>query len=156
MRFRTSALAAWAMALAALAAPALQAADGTGAEEAAIRKLMLDTWDKPESPLTVAPVVVLGEHALAGWTQGPRGGRAMLTRAHRQWSVTLCAGDGLKDPRTLQLAGLSATEAEQLSRRLSDAEARMPAAERAKFSTFEGWVRMDTHGHPAADHKHPD
>jgi hypothetical protein len=38
-------------------------------------------FDKPEAPLSVAPVSVEGNYAVAGWLQGARGGRALLLAA---------------------------------------------------------------------------
>ena len=45
------------------------------ADEAAISKLLHATFDRPEVPLTIAPVVVAGDHAIAGWIQADMGGR---------------------------------------------------------------------------------
>ncbi len=140
-----------------LAAPlAAQAADTP--EQAAIRQVMASTWDKPEARLQVDPIVVLGNRAVAGWTQQQRGGRALLARdAQGRWRVTACAGDGLKEAKALELSGMPPAAARQLAARLAEEEARQPAARLALFSTFEGMVRMDGDGqHPphAAGSKH--
>lgn len=134
-----------------LIAPLL--ATATPADEAAIRKVMATTWDKPESRLEISPVVVSGAWAIAGWTQGERGGRALMLRSkHSDWSVLACGGDGLKDPKALALTGMPEATARTLAAALAKAEARLPASRLAKFSTFEGLVRMDAAGHhpPAA------
>ena len=134
-----------------LIAPLLAAA--TPASDAAIRKLMMATWDKPESRLDVAPVVIAGDWAIAGWTQGDRGGRALMLRSkHGDWSVLACGGDGLKEAKALALTGMSEPTARTLAALLAKAEARLPASRLAKFSTFDGLVRMDAAGHhpPAA------
>lgn len=129
------------------------AADVT-ADQAAIRRVLMTTFDKPEARLVVDPVVVVGVHAVAGWAQGERGGRALLIRRGAEWDITLCAGEGLKQAKVLREAGLSAADADSLAKGLATAEARLPAAQRAKFSTFDGVVRMDVNGqHPPA-HKH--
>lgn len=132
-------------------APATAAGDA-----AAITHLLMATFDKPEARLSVAPVVVQGDQALAGWIQGERGGRALLKRQHGEWQVAVCGGDGLTDPRLLADAGLAAADARALVASLVQAEARLPAAQRAKFSTFDGLVRMDAAGHhPPSGVGHP-
>lgn len=127
---------------------AAKAADST--DQAAIRKVMMHTWDKPAARLTVEPIVVLADHAIAGWTQAQGGGRALLARdSHGAWRVTLCAGDGLKDAKVLESVGMSAATARRMAEQLAKAEAAIPAQRRALFATFEGMVRMDASGnHP--------
>ena len=123
------------------------------ADETAIRKVMTSTWDKPESRLEISPGVVSGDWAIAGWTQGERGGRALMLRSrHGDWSVLACGGDGLKDAKALAMTGMPEPTARTLAASLAKAEARLPASRLAKFSTFDGLVRMDAAGHhpPAA------
>ena len=43
----------------------------------------------------VDPVVVEGDHAIAGWVQGDMGGRAHLRRKGHDWQLVLCSGDPL-------------------------------------------------------------
>ena len=57
---------------------AVRAADAS--DEPAIRHLMLAMFDKPDARLDVGPVVVVDDRAVAGWTQGEMGGRALLRR----------------------------------------------------------------------------
>jgi hypothetical protein len=52
---------------------------------------MKGMFDTPENPLSVEPVVVLGDNAIAGWVQGERGGRALLWRVDGQWEIRLCS-----------------------------------------------------------------
>ncbi|MEY4754972.1 MAG: hypothetical protein RJA44_2647 [Pseudomonadota bacterium] len=120
-----------------------------GNDAAAIRQLLSHTFDKPGTPaLKVEPLVVAGAHALVGWVQGERGGRALLQRNSKgEWQVTVCAGDGLKDPNLLQQAGVPNREASAMITGTNRAESRLPAATLAKFASFEGLVRMDGHGH---------
>lgn len=126
----------------------------TASDEASIRHVLMATFDKPEARLVVDPVVVVGGHAVAGWSQGERGGRALLFRHGGSWQVTLCAGDGLKEASLLREAGIAQADADALAKGLAAAEARLPAAQRARFSTFDGVVRMDANGqHPPA-HTH--
>jgi len=131
----------------------LQAAE-PAKDEVSIRHVLMATFDKPEARLVVNPVVVVGVHAVAGWAQGERGGRALLMRHGTEWRITLCAGDGLKQAKVLREAGIPQADADALAKGLATAEAKLPAAQRAKFSTFDGVVRMDANGqHPPA-HKH--
>jgi hypothetical protein len=134
-------------------AGSVQAAD-PAKDEVSIRHVLMATFDKPEARLVVDPVVVVGVHAVAGWAQGERGGRALLMRHGTDWHITLCAGDGLKQARVLREAGISPADADALAKGLAIAETKLPAVQQAKFSTFDGVVRMDANGqHPPA-HKH--
>lgn len=150
IRFIFRHLVATAMVCAGLGAKAAEAPS----DPAAIRQVLMSTFDKPEARLLVDPVVVVGPHAVAGWTQGERGGRALLLRHGTEWRITLCAGDGLRQPSVLHQAGIPQAEAQALAKDLATAEARLPAAQRARFSTFDGVVHMDASGqHPPA-HPH--
>jgi hypothetical protein len=129
MRYFSALLAS--LALAAMLAsgpPAL--ADG---DAGAIRHLMMATFDKPEAPLTVDPVTVSGSVAVAGWSQGDMGGRALLKKHGDDWVLTLCSGDALKEAKSLQQFGLSADEAEAMAKAVVEAEARLDPALVAKF-----------------------
>lgn len=132
-----------AIAVAASAAPT--------AEETAIRQTIQSTWDTPQAQVEVNPIVVVGPHAVAGWTQGSRGGRALMRKGKNgRWSVAVCAGDALKDPKVLESAGLPAAEAKQLSAALVQAERGLPASRLALFASFGGLVHMGHHyEHPA-------
>ncbi|MCX7304061.1 MAG: copper uptake system-associated protein [Hyphomicrobiales bacterium] len=130
-----------------LAAPAHAHGDAD-----AIRHLMMATFDKPDAPLTVEPVTVFEDIAVAGWSQGDMGGRALLRKKDANWVLTLCSGDALKDATSLQQFGLSAEEAAAMAKAVVDAEAALPASVVAKFATFDGVVMMDGEGHhPPAD-----
>ncbi|MGJ4947742.1 copper uptake system-associated protein [Bradyrhizobium sp. HKCCYLS20291] len=114
-----------------------------GAADDAVRDVLMQAFDKPEARLVVDPIVISGTHAIADWTQGPHGGRALLRQGNKGWVLILCAGDGIKDPKALQLAGLSATEASELTARLAAREQSLSAEQLALLSSFEGIVRMD-------------
>ncbi|MGO4714899.1 copper uptake system-associated protein [Bradyrhizobium sp. 2TAF24] len=129
------------------------AAAAAADDVAAVRQLLMATFDKPEAPLVVAPVVVAGDHAVADWSQGERGGRALLRRARpggEGWSLVLCAGDGIRAAEALRQAGVPAADAQTLATRLADAERALSPERRALFATFEGIVTM--HGSGAANH----
>ncbi|MBY5357672.1 copper chaperone PCu(A)C [Rhizobium leguminosarum] len=102
-------------------------------------KTMFETADKP---LTVEPVVVQGDWAIAGWQQDGRGGRALLKKGHHGWRVHLCSGDGIKDAASLQNIGLSAEDAAALAAKLRDAETKLDPKVLALFASFEGTVMM--------------
>jgi hypothetical protein len=108
-------------------------------DESAISKLLHTTFDRPEAPLTIAPVVVSGNHAIAGWIQGDMGGRALLRRKGQSWELILRAGDGIKSQDALSRAFLA-------TRRYVF----------VVFSRFEGMLMMDGSGnHPPIDHAKP-
>jgi hypothetical protein len=124
-----------------------------GSDADGIRHAMMATWDKPDARLTVEPVVVSGSHAIAGWIQADRGGRALLRRDHDKWVVVACSGEGLKDVSLLRQAGLSAGAARELVRALAAAEATLPAEQVKKYALFDGWLKVEG-AHHAPAHKH--
>jgi periplasmic copper chaperone A len=113
-------------------------------------KAMFETAGKP---LTVAPVVIQGDWAIAGWLQEGRGGRALLKKKGNGWSIHLCSGDGLKQAHALKAMGLSEADASTLSASLADAEAHVDPKTLALFASFEGTVMVegpeDHSGHDA-------
>jgi hypothetical protein len=129
------------LALAISAATAL--AEPVTADETTIAQLLHGMFDKPGETLVVEPVVVAGGHAIADWTQGQIGGRALLRRRQQQWALILCAGDGIKSAKGLQMGGVPAADAKVLETELTAAEARRSSERIAMFSRFEGLVVMD-------------
>jgi hypothetical protein len=128
-------------------------------DQDAIRSEMMKTWDKPDARLVVDPIAVSGGHAIAGWSQGDMGGRALLRKKGHGWEVVLCAGDDLKRTDVLTKVGLAATAAKSLSAGLAAAEAKVPPDRLALFSKFEGLLMVSEdshHGHsqPAGHHPH--
>jgi copper(I)-binding protein len=97
-------------------------------------------FDTPEAPLTVDPVVVEGDHALASWAQGDKGGRALLERRDGVWQVVLCGGPDLRMPAFLAQHGVTAAEA--LSQMFNAAEDGLGADKVALSSSFEGVVMI--------------
>lgn len=120
--------------------------DGT-----AIRHVLTEMFNRPDSRLIVDPVIVEGEIAVAGWAQGENGGRALLRKRHHAWSIVLCSGDALKDEKSLEQFGLTAIQAKTMAERIIAAEAKLDTELVEKFSRFDGVVRMNDDGsHPPA------
>lgn len=131
--------------------PALAADDDSGA----VQRLMMQTFDKPEARLSVAPIVVDGDVAVAGWSQGELGGRALLRKKGGAWSIDLCAGDALKQSATLEKLGLSRARAEQVANTVAREESKLDPTLLARFSKFDGAFAVDASGaHSAVDPHH--
>jgi len=122
-------------------------------DEDAIRAVLMAEFDKPDARLAVQPVVVAGQHAIAGWFQGSRGGRALMRRHGSAWQIVLCSGHGLKNPQALRDAGIPSGAAARLLEDLARAEAALSPARRQQVSSFDGTVRMDAHGQHPPGHK---
>lgn len=89
--------------------------------------------------------------AVAGWTQGDMGGRALLRRKQQVWEIILCAGDGIRSRDALAKAGIPNQDAATLERELAEAESKLEPQHVAMFSRFEGMLMMDGSGaHPPA------
>ena len=116
-------------------------------DEDAVRGVLMTAFDKPEARLVVEPIVVSGGYAIADWTQVSTGGRALLRRGHHGWDLILCAGDELKNPDALRLAGLSTADAAGLAAALASSEVSLPRERLARLSSFEGIVRMGEGNH---------
>ncbi len=120
-------------------------------DQAAIKGLMRKTWERPSAPLSVDPVVVVDDHAIAGWIQDDRGGRALLRRKHGAWNVVLCSGEQLSLSDTVTDTGASPELAGRLVASLRAAEQRLSPDQLAKLASFQGIVPMDAaaphHGH---------
>jgi periplasmic copper chaperone A len=152
--------------LAAAAASPLWAHDGHAHPDAdQISHVMKRQFDRPDAPLTVAPVTVVGDAAVAAWSQQGKGGRALLRKDKAGWSIHVCAGKGLTQVDVLELSGLPKSHAGDLAHQVAKAEAALPASRRALFDSFEGVLKVVAegaatggHGHhappPPAVHKH--
>ena len=111
-------------------------------DAADITAQMKHDFEKPDHPLLVSPVVAVDDWALAGWTQGDMGGRALLRYRDGAWVIWLCAGDGIRAVTALRDAGLPQSTAERLASASRAAEARESADRIALFSRFSGVVPM--------------
>ena len=142
-------------------APALAHDHTAGAEQHtmpdahAIEHLMKKQFDKPEAPLTVAPVTTEGHYAVAGWVQSGKGGRALLKKENGAWQIQVCGGDGLKKPETLTSTGMDAATAAKLAKKIDAAEAKLSKDHLNKLSMFDGMVKVDAPAHDGhAPHHH--
>ena len=121
-------------------------ASAESADQAVVAKLLHGMFDRPGAELLVAPIVVSGSFAVAGWRQGDAGGRALLRRKDQDWVLVLCAGDGIKSADGLVKAGVPGAQAASLARDLATEEARLPSQQVAMFSRFEGIMMMEGGG----------
>ncbi len=103
-------------------------------DDKAIEAVMKAQFDKPEAPLSVGPVAVEGDFAVAGWVQHETGGRALLKRGKDGWSIHLCSGDSLKDAHVLAMAGMTHDAANALAGTLARVESAADPARIAKLA----------------------
>lgn len=123
-----------------------------------ITAVLKSTWDKPDAPLEVSPIVVSDDAAIAGWAQSGRGGRALLKKQHGQWQVLLCGGNNMMDESVLQEAGIAPLAARSLAAAVKQADEHIGPEKLKLFASFEGLVRLNG-GHHHGDqeksqHKH--
>ncbi|MBZ9937211.1 copper uptake system-associated protein [Mesorhizobium sp. BR1-1-16] len=123
--------------------PAAPSFADEAADATTVKTLLNDMFAKPDQPVSVDPVTVSGDIAIAGWSQGDMAGRALLKKKDGQWVLTLCSGDSLKEASGLKTFGLPAEQAEALAAAVVVAEAQLDPARVAKFASFDGVVRMD-------------
>ena len=72
-----------------------------------------------------------------------------------KWMIHLCRAPP-KGAAMLETTGIPGDDAQALAARPAAAEKVMPTETLARFSTFEGFVRMDVEGQypPTANHQH--
>lgn len=106
----------------------------------AIAAIMKAQFETPQSPLTIDPIIVEGDHALASWAQDGKGGRALLERREGAWVIVLCGGADLRLPEFLGKNGVSA--ADKLSALFNSAEDALGEDQVNLYSSFEGVVMI--------------
>ena len=104
--------------------------------EQQIQTLISTTYDKPDQKVKTSPIAVVDEYAVADWTQGKRGGRALLHRSNGKWAILACGADGLKQVKTLTDAGISEPTAKSLVSQLTAAEQPLSSDLIKRFSLF--------------------
>ncbi len=124
--------------------PGAEPADATAKRQ--IEAGMKATWNRPGTPLQVGPTVIAQDYALADWTQGGTGGRALLQRRGQSWEPILCAGDGIQDATGLMAVGVPDATARLLADQLAAAEKHVSAERLRLMASFHGVVRMPATG----------
>jgi len=126
-----------------LALPLLLAATaGQAADSDDITRLMLQHFDRPDARLAAGPVVVAGDWAVADWSQGAKGGRALLHQQDGHWHLTLCGGDALRQAADLARLGPPEAVAGALAAALAQAEAAETPARLALIASFGDVMAM--------------
>lgn len=113
-------------------------------DEGRIREATEAHFGSPLAPIEVGPVVVSGDHAIADWTQGAFGGRALFERGSHGWMLLLCSGDSIRRAENLKRAGVPDFNAGWIADQLASAEAKLPPERLARMKRFVG---------TAADHE---
>ena len=109
----------------------------------AVQYVLKKQFDKPNAPLKVMPVSVIENYAVTGWTQGNKGGRALLKKEHGKWSIQVCSGDGLTKVSTLEMTGMDKNAANKLAKGVAIAEKDLSQATLKLFASFEGVVNVN-------------
>lgn len=105
-------------------------------DEAQIQAVIGKTYDKPNNKVNTTPISIADDFAVADWTQGKRGGRALMKRINGNWEILACGNDGLKDTKSLVKAGMSEKTASTIVRKLADLEKLEDPRRLAKFNLF--------------------
>jgi hypothetical protein len=113
-----------------------------GNNEQQITQVMNRQFNKPQAPLSVTPISVEGDYAVAGWLQDGRGGRTLLQRYKQQWAIAVCGGSGLTQASVLESIGMTRDAAGRLARAVVAAEGRLSTDKRQRFDGFEGLVKV--------------
>jgi hypothetical protein len=105
-------------------------------DEAQIQAVIGKTYDKPNNKVNTTPISIADDFAVADWTQGKRGGRALMKRINGNWEILACGNDGLKDTKSLVKAGMSEKTASTIVKKLADLEKLEDPRRLAKFNLF--------------------
>ncbi len=119
-------------------------------ENLQIQTLISTIYDKPNLKVETTPIVVVNEYAIADWTQGERGGRALLQRINGKWAIMACGADGFKDAKKLADAGIPLPQANSLVAKLTTAEKSIDPHRLHLFSLFgtkNDPIKKDHHEH---------
>lgn len=113
-------------------------------DEAKVREATELHFGSPIIPIDIGPVVLSGDHAIADWTQGDYGGRALFERNGAGWILLLCSGDSVRRAANLERAGVPAFNAQAMSAELVAAERALSPERLSRLKRFVG---------TAADHQ---
>ena len=115
-----------------------------------IQTLISTIYDKPNLKIETTPIVVVNEYAIADWTQGERGGRALLKRIDGKWAIMACGADSFKNAKNLADAGIPLPQANSLVTKLTAAEKSIDPHRLHLFSLFgtkNDPIKKDHHEH---------
>lgn len=132
---RLSILTLLASGIAVSAAPHIAQADDIS-DKQQIQQLISSAYDKPGHKVETSPIAVTDGYAIADWTQGKRGGRALLHRIDGKWAITACGADALKEVKSLTDAGISTQTAKSLVLQLTEAERSVDSDRLKRFGLF--------------------
>jgi len=119
-----------------------------------IKALISKTFDQPNLKVQTTPIVIEGKVAIADWTQGQKGGRALLRRKHADWEIIACGGAGFKDPSAIASAGISKEIANNITAKLKTAESSLSPQKIKQLDSFDGVVTMSHGMQHGSDSKH--
>jgi hypothetical protein len=119
-----------------------------------IQALISKTFDQPNLKVQTSPIVIEGKVAIADWTQGQKGGRALLRRKHADWEIIACGGAGFKDPSAIAAAGISKGIANNITAKLKTAESSLSPQKIKQLDSFDGVVTMRHGMQHGSDSKH--
>ena len=117
--------------------------DNENSNKKEVEYLLLKTFDKPDNKLLVNPIVIEKDYAIAGWTQGSAGGRALLNKKSDKWIIILCSGDELKKVQLLKEIGMNDTDALNLSNKLAIEETKISPQKLAMFALFKETMKFN-------------
>lgn len=118
-----------------------------------IEQLLKAEFDRADAPLTVAPITITGDHAVAGWRQDGQGGRAFLHKTGGVWTVVACAGPEFLEPQAFSTFGMTPDATDTLLGAVRQSEAALPRSVIAQFDSFDGIVEIGAGGH-SHSHSH--
>jgi hypothetical protein len=125
------------MALAATAALAACAPD-VHEQERQARVLVFQRLSLPDQPVVVGPAVVARDFAIVDWTRGSfSGGRTLLRRGPKGWTLVLCGGAPLRRrPSVERQGGVPDGAAGVLITKLLREESRIDPDRRSQLDQF--------------------
>ncbi|GAB1362991.1 copper uptake system-associated protein [Rhodobacter sp.] len=108
------------------------------ADITAVAWALRDVLGAPEA--IIAPVVLDGDTAIAGWTLDGVGARAFLRRGAKGWRAEMWSGPSLTLQATLTSLGVPRSAGDRLRSELTAAEAALGPAFIERFDAFPGTV----------------
>jgi len=109
-------------------------------------------WDQPQNPVAVPVVAVSELYAVADWTQGARGGRALLKFNEGHWQMLACGDAQIKSVFRLTQMGVAKENAQDIVQQLTFDEVQLSQAQLSVINSFSGVVDLFTH--PEHHHQH--